>query len=97
MTITISDIHRKWATIAYEAAVNEGAKDADVDSYLERILQPRLDAFAAEVCASWKPPEDPAVVERKALVAEKLKDIPEEKLAAIEAELAKEDSEVVKP
>ena len=97
MTITISDIHRKWATLAYDAAVREGATDPDVDAYLERILQPKLDAFAAEVCGSWQPPEDPAVAERKAAVAEKLKDIPVEKLEAIEAELAKEDSEVVKP
>jgi len=89
--INISDIHRKWATIAFEAAqiADPTIVDADIDAYLERIHQPQYDALVAASCESWKPIDHPDVVVLKEEISEKLKDATKEKLEAIVAELDK--------
>lgn len=87
--INISDIHRKWATIIFEAAVVAGATDSDVDAYLERIHQDQFDALVAKSCESWKPADQPDVAVLKEAIAEQLKGASKEKLEAIAAELAK--------
>jgi len=89
--INISDIHRKWATIVFEAAqiADPSIVDADVDAYLERIHQDQYDALVAASCESWKPADQPDVVVLKEAIAEQLKGATKEKLEAISAELAK--------
>lgn len=89
--INISDIHRQWATIIFEAAklADPTIVDVDVYAYLQRIHQAQFDALVAASCESWKPADQPDVIALKEAIAEQLKGASKEKLEAIAAELAK--------
>lgn len=88
MNPNISDEHRKFLTLAWERAVAAGeASDKSAEDYLARVLQSGLDDLAAAACESWRPAEDPEVLQRKEAAAERIKALTPEKLEEIEAAL----------
>jgi len=89
--ITIPNDLAPFADAAWKAS-GSGAKSAEayVASLISTELQEKADARVSEVVSSWRPVDAPEVVARKNELAAKLKDMPLEKLAAIEAVLAAE-------
>lgn len=87
--INLSPEREKWALIAWQKVVAEQATEAvSVEAFLSDTLKPAVEEFAQTVTDSWKPEEAEAIKERRAAAAELLKEIPIEKLEAIEATLA---------
>lgn len=78
-----------------EAALQaSGSAAVSANDYIAELitgeLQEIADARVIEIASSWRPVDAPEVTARKEAVAAKLKDIPVEKLEAIEAALAAE-------
>lgn len=71
-----------------------GSAAASANDYVSELVadefQAKLDARVIEIASSWRPVDAPEVAARKEAVASKLKDIPLDKLEAIEAALAAE-------
>lgn len=89
--IELSPEREKWAYIAWQRVLEEKATEAQsVEAYLSDALKPAVEEFAYTVTDSWKPEEAAEIKERRAAAAELLKEVPIEKLAAIEATLAAE-------
>jgi len=87
--IDLSPEREKWAYIAWQNVVAfKETEAASVEAFLSDTLKPAVEEFARTVTDSWKPEEDEAIKERRAAAAELLKEIPIEKLEAIEATLA---------
>lgn len=68
-----------------------GSSAASANDYVAELItqetQEKTDARVIEIASSWRPVDAPEVTARKEAVAAKLKDIPVEKLEAIEAAL----------
>lgn len=91
MKFNLTKDRRTWATSAWQTAVQAGDTTADtLNNYLESILQPFVDQKLNEITDSWKPEETVEIKERRAAAAELLKEIPVEKLAAVEAAISSE-------
>ena len=79
----------KWAYIAWQNVVAfKETEAASVEAFLSDTLKPAVEEFAGTVTDSWKPEEAAEIKERRAAAAERLKEIPLDKLEAIEATLA---------
>lgn len=91
IVITIPKDLAPFADTAWKASGSgEPSAEAYVASLISTELQENADARVSEVVSSWRPVDAPEVIARKEAVAAKLKDIPVEKLEAIEAALAVE-------
>lgn len=79
-----------------EAALQaSGSAAASANDYVAELVadefQSKLDARVIEIASSWRPVDAPEVAARKDALAAKLKDMPLEKLVAVEDALAAAD------
>lgn len=101
MKPNLTDEQWKWATETWNKSVSDGHSQAEsVEVYLEGLMRPFVDAKAAEIVNSWKPVDAPEVLKRREELAEILKTVSVETLAAVEAAIAvdsKSDQAAVAP
>ncbi len=86
MKFTLTPEREKWATIAWQTAVEAKETTAEtLDDYLTAILQPVVDNLLIDITDSWKPQDSEEIKARREEVIAHLKEIPIEKLEIIEA------------
>lgn len=88
MKFNLTEEREKWATIAWQSAVDAKESTAEtLRDYLTSILQPIVDNLLIDITDSWKP-EDPVETKlRREEVIAQLKELPADRLEIVEAAL----------
>ena len=86
MKFNLTPEREKWATVAWQTAVEAKETTAEtLKEYLTDILQPIVDNLLIDITESWKPQDTEELKARRQEVIAQLKELPIEKLAAVEA------------